>query len=81
MFRSVTATRCRLAACARALGPIAGGLALVLLLAARAAPEAAEALVLPGPCPKASAARNAAPQAAPGVQSGEPSLGQPGARP
>lgn len=81
MFRSVTATRCRLAACARALGPIAGGLALVLLLAARAAPEAAEALVLPGPCPKASAKTAfdalAAPHAALGDQSGV----QSGARP
>jgi len=44
----------RLAACARPFGPIAGSLALVLLLAARAAPEAAEALVLPVPCPQAS---------------------------
>ena len=81
MFRSVTATRCRLAACVRALGPIAGGLALVLLLAARAAPEAAEALVLPGPCPKASAKTAFDALAAPRSAPGEPSLGQPGARP
>ena len=44
MFQSAPTTPSRLAACARALGPFAGGLALALLLAARAAPEAAERL-------------------------------------
>ena len=60
MFRSFN-TRSRVAACVRPLGPIAGAVALLLLLAARAAPEAAEALVLPGPCPKALATPHAAP--------------------
>lgn len=54
MFRSLN-TRSRVAACVRPLGPIAGAVALLLLLAARAAPEAAESLVLPAACPQASA--------------------------
>lgn len=54
MSRTSAVNRCGLAALVRSLGSIAGALALVLLLAARAAPEAAEELVLPVPCPQAS---------------------------
>lgn len=55
MSLTSAANGCRLAAFARSLGAIAGGLALVLLLAARSAPEAAEALVLPALCPEVDA--------------------------
>ena len=53
------------------LRPLFGALALAALLAARAAPEAAEALVLPAPETLCAVSSCAPPLAAPGNNAGQ----------